>query len=363
MNNHPKPMHESDTASNCIATDGLSIVFKTRAGTVKAVDRVSLAIQNGENVGIIGESGSGKTTLGRALVGLLEPSDGDIYYAGTRKASLSRIQYRQIRRDYQIIFQDPHAALNPRMTILQSVMEPLEILQHGNWESRRKVALETLEHVGVAPEISHRYPHELSGGQKQRINIARVLTMRPKFIVCDEVTAALDVSIRGSILNLFSDLQKELGIAYCFITHDISVVSHVSDRIGVLYLGQLMEIGPAEAVSEHPLHPYTEALLSAEPLPLPSDLRNTSRRIQLQGEIPSPLAPPSGCPFHTRCPIAQPRCAQERPQLRELIPGHWVACHYAIVAGRPIAASGSLCQASPNAAQRAKQPGIHFQSS
>lgn len=332
-------MQENNAASNCISTDRLSIVFKTRAGTVKAVDQVSIAIQSGENVGIIGESGSGKTTLGRALVGLLEPTDGDIYYSGTPKASFSRHQYRQMRRDYQIIFQDPHAALNPRMPILQSVMEPLEILGQGNWESRRKTALETLERVGVAPEISHRYPHELSGGQKQRINIARVLTMRPKFIVCDEVTAALDVSIRGSILNLFSDLQEELGITYCFITHDISVVSHVSDRIGVLYLGQLMEIGPAETLSERPLHPYTEALLSAEPLPLPSDLRKTSRRIHLEGEIPSPLSPPSGCPFHTRCPMAQPRCAQERPPLRELKPGHWVACHFAIPEGNPISAS------------------------
>lgn len=339
MNNHPSPAQEHDAASNCISADRLSIAFKTSAGTVKAVDQVSLAIRHGENVGIIGESGSGKTTLGRALVGLLEPIAGDIYYAGTPKASLSRRQYRQMRCDYQIIFQDPHAALNPRMTILQSVMEPLEILQQGNWDSRRKVALETLERVGVAPEISHRYPHELSGGQKQRINIARVLTMRPKFIVCDEVTAALDVSIRGSILNLFSDLQKEFGITYCFITHDISVVSHVSDRIGVLYLGQLMEIGPAEAVSERPLHPYTEALLSAEPLPLPSDLRDVSRRIHLQGEIPSPLSPPSGCPFHTRCPIAQPRCSAERPLLRELKPGHWAACHFAVAEGNPISAA------------------------
>lgn len=318
----------------------LTIHFNTKAGTVKAVDGVTFEIEPGETFGIIGESGSGKTTLGRALAGLLKPSGGDILYGGEAMARQPRARRRQLRRDYQIIFQDPHAALNPRMTILQSVVEPLEILRDGDKQSRRRVALEALERVGLAPEIARRYPHELSGGQKQRVNIARTLTVRPKFIVCDEVVAALDVSIRGAILNLFAELQKEFGITYAFITHDISVVSHVSDRVGVLYLGRLMELGPTEAVTEAPLHPYTQALLSAEPLPLPRDQRDSRRRIRLTGEIPSPLDPPSGCRFRTRCPAAKARCAEQVPDWREARPGHWVACHFADAQGSPLNSDG-----------------------
>lgn len=271
---------------NAVSVDDLVIHFHTRAGTVKAVDGVSFDIRPGETFGIIGESGSGKTTLGRALAGLLKATDGHIRYQGREPAALSKAEQRQIRRDYQIIFQDPHAALNPRMTILQSVMEPMEILRDGDARQRQRVAKEALERVGLPAEIGKRYPHELSGGQKQRVNIARTLTLKPRFIVCDEVVAALDVSIRGSVLNLFADLQKELGITYAFITHDISVVSHVSDRVGVLYLGRLMEVGPAAAVTEKPIHPYTQALLSAEPLPLPSDQRDQRRAIRLQGKFP-----------------------------------------------------------------------------
>jgi len=321
----PRP----STQAAGVRADRVRVHFPTRAGTVKAVDDVSFDIRPGETFGLIGESGSGKTTLGRALAGLQPLTDGRLFYDGREPSSLNRAERRRQRRDHQIIFQDPHAALNPRMTIAQSVMEPLDILGDGDRASRRRVADEALERVGLAPQIGRRYPHELSGGQKQRVNIARTLTLRPRFIVCDEVVAALDVSIRGAILNLFADLQDEFGITYAFITHDISVVSHVSDRVGVLYLGRLMEQGPAGAVCEQPLHPYTQALLSAEPLPLPSDRRDHQRRIRLQGEIPSPLNPPSGCPFRTRCPRAEARCAEQVPAWREVAPDHRVACHFA----------------------------------
>jgi oligopeptide/dipeptide ABC transporter ATP-binding protein len=220
------------------------------------------------------------------------------------------------------------------MTIIDSVVEPLEIMGEGDHASRHRRGIEVLERVGLAAEAADRYPHQLSGGQKQRVNIARVLTLRPKVIVCDEVVAALDVSIRGDVLNLFADLQREFGLTYVFITHDISVVSHISDRIAVTYLGKLMELGPAEDVVERPLHPYTRALLSAEPIPLPSHLR-VDRRIILEGEIPSPVAPPSGCRFRTRCPSVQPRCAKEVPAWRDVKPGHRVACHFATADGPP----------------------------
>jgi peptide/nickel transport system ATP-binding protein/oligopeptide transport system ATP-binding protein len=313
-----------------LSVRNLRILFPTRDGrdTVKAVDGIDFDVHAGETLGIIGESGSGKTTLGRALVSLLQPTEGYILQDGVDPATLSRAQLRKHRRDYQIVFQDPNAALNPRMTILDSVIEPAEVAGEGNDASRRKNGLAALARVGLPSEMADRYPHQLSGGQKQRVNIARVLMLRPKVIVCDEVVAALDVSIRGDVLNLFADLQRELGLTYVFITHDISVVSHISDRIAVTYLGKTMELGPAEDVIDAPLHPYTQALLSAEPIPLPSTMR-TDRRVILEGEIPSPVSPPSGCRFRTRCPIAQQRCADEVPEWRELKAAHWVACHFA----------------------------------
>jgi peptide/nickel transport system ATP-binding protein/oligopeptide transport system ATP-binding protein len=319
-----------------LAVRDLRILFPTRDGrdTVKAIDGMDFDVQAGETFGIIGESGSGKTTLGRALVSLLPPTEGQILHDGTDPSALGTGAFRKHRRDYQIIFQDPNAALNPRMTIIDSVVEPMEIMREGNAETRRRRGIEVLERVGLSSEAADRYPHQLSGGQKQRVNIARVLTLRPKVIVCDEVVAALDVSIRGDVLNLFADLQREFGLTYVFITHDISVVSHISDRIAVTYLGKLMELGPGEEVVEHPLHPYTRALLSAEPIPLPSHLR-VDRRIILEGEIPSPVAPPSGCRFRTRCPSVQPRCATEIPEWREVKPGHRVACHFATADGPP----------------------------
>lgn len=305
-----------------------------RQGTLKAIDGVSFEVFGGETFGLIGESGSGKTTLGRALASLLELTGGTMLYDGVDPRALSPHELRQHRQDFQIIFQDSNAALNPRMSILDSLMEPMEIIGAQDSQTIRERALQTLSKVGLPPEVGKRYPHQLSGGQKQRVNIARVLTTRPRMIVCDEVVAALDVSIRGDVLNLFADLQKEFQLTYVFITHDLSVVSHISDRVAVAYLGRFMELGPAGIVTHKPLHPYTEALLSAEPVPLPSHLRKT-KQIVLQGEIPSPLNPPSGCRFRTRCRYAQERCAQEEPEWRELNRGHWVACHFATPDGPP----------------------------
>ena len=329
------PALPAAAATPLLSVRDLHIRFATSDGqTVKAVDGISFDVMPGETFGVIGESGSGKTTLGRALVSLLPPSDGQILHDGIDPQTLGRRALRQHRRQYQIVFQDPHAALNPRQRVLASVCEPLEIAGGLDRSERERRALQALDRVGISRDYARRYPHMLSGGQKQRINIARVLTLRPKVIVCDEVVAALDVSIRGDVLNLFADLQREFGLTYVFITHDLSVVAHVSDRIAVTYLGRLMELGPTEDIVARPLHPYTEALMSADPLPLPSYLR-TQRRIVLEGEIPSPINPPSGCRFRTRCPSAQPRCAAELPAWRELRPAHWVACHFASADGPP----------------------------
>lgn len=324
-----------------VSVQDLRIHFPTqdRRETVKAVDGVSFDVLPGETFGIIGESGSGKSTLGRAVVCLLKPTEGQVKLGGIDPYSLPSAELRRRRRAFQIIFQDPNAALNPRMSVLDSIREPLDIIGEGSRADRSRIAQEMLERVGLRPEFGLRYPHELSGGQKQRINIARVLTVRPSVIVCDEVVAALDVSIRADILNLFAELQREFGLTYLFITHDLGVVSHVSSRIAVMYLGKFMELGPAEEIAERPLHPYTQALLSAEPIPLPSSMRAT-RRIILQGEIPSPTNPPSGCRFRTRCPFAQAVCASEMPEWREAAPGRFVACHFAgEVTGHPIDAN------------------------
>jgi oligopeptide/dipeptide ABC transporter ATP-binding protein len=313
-----------------VSVRDLEVRFQTtdRRATVKAVDGVNFDVRRGETFGIIGESGSGKTTIGRALVFLLKPSAGAILHNGIDPQGLPRKQFQSHRRDYQIIFQDPNAALNPRMTIMSSVLEPLELARAGTKAEQRARAQEAVDRVGLPWDVHERYPHQLSGGQKQRVVIARALTLRPKLIVCDEVVAALDMSIRGDVLNLFAELQRDLGLTYVFITHDLTVVSHISNRIAVMYLGRFVELGPTEDVSERPLHPYTQALLSAEPLPLPSTMRG-DRRIILQGEIPSAIDPPSGCRFRTRCQYAQPVCAEQTPAWRELAPDHWVACHFA----------------------------------
>jgi len=299
-----------------------------RGETVKAVDGVSFDVGAGETFGIIGESGSGKSTIGRTLVSLLAPTDGVVLHEGIDLWKRSRSERRRMRRPYQIVFQDPNAALDPRMTILQSVREPLDILGELDARERESIALRCLDHVGLTRDHGRRYPHELSGGQKQRANIARVLTVRPRLVVCDEAVAALDVSIRAEILNLFADLQHELGLAYVFITHDLGIVGHVSQRVAVMYLGTFVETGPVDEVLARPLHPYTEALTWSQPVPVPASMRTRERRV-LQGEIPSPVNPPSGCRFRTRCPHAQPRCEAEVPQWRELGAGRWVACHFA----------------------------------
>ena len=311
----------------------LKVQFQTqdRRATVKAIDGVSFDVRRGETFGIIGESGSGKTTVGRALVFLQKATAGTILHNGVDPQRLPGKKFRAHRRDYQIIFQDPNAALNPRMTILASVLEPMQLAGSIDRKEQLQRAAEAMDRVGLPYEMGQRYPHQLSGGQKQRVLIARALTLRPKLIVCDEVVAALDMSIRGDVLNLFAELQRDLGLTYVFITHDLSVVSHISDRVAVMYLGKFVELGPTEAVSEQPLHPYTQALLSAEPVPLPSTMRE-DHRIILKGEIPSPIDPPSGCRFRTRCQYAQPICAESVPEWRELMPDHWVACHFA---GRP----------------------------
>jgi len=332
-----------------VSVQDLRVRFATqdRRETVKAVDGVSFDVVPGETFGIIGESGSGKSTLGRAVVCLLKPTEGKVLLGGTDPYSIPSGELRRRRRAFQIIFQDPNAALNPRMNVLDSIREPLDIAGEGTRAARNRIAQEMLERVGLRPEFGARYPHELSGGQKQRINIARVLTVRPSLIVCDEVVEALDVSIRADILNLFAELQREFGLTYLFITHDLGVVSHVSTRIAVMYLGRFMELGPADAIAERPLHPYTQALLSAEPIPLPSGMRE-ARRIILQGEIPSPTNPPGGCRFRTRCPHAQPVCASNMPDWREAAPGHFVACHFAGgVTGYPIAAEMERAAATP----------------
>jgi peptide/nickel transport system ATP-binding protein/oligopeptide transport system ATP-binding protein len=308
----------------------LRVHFPTSNGheTVKAIDGVSLRIMKGQTFGVIGESGSGKSTLGRALVCLTRPTGGRVLHQGVDPYSLSGGKFRAHRRGYQIVFQDPNAALNPRMTILDAVREPLDVIGGTTLGERNRIATEMLDRVELGPDYADRYPHELSGGQKQRVNIARALTVQPKLLVCDEVVAALDVSIQAEVLNLFLALQRDFGLTYLFITHDLGVVSHVSDTIAVMYLGVLVEISPAELIRSRPLHPYTEALLSAEPAPLPTFMR-TSQRIILEGEIPSPISPPSGCRFRTRCRYVKDRCASEVPALREIEPGRRVACHFA----------------------------------
>jgi oligopeptide/dipeptide ABC transporter ATP-binding protein len=299
-----------------------------RFSEVRAVDGVSFTVNPGETFGVIGESGSGKSTLGRALVCLQRPSSGRVLHAGVDPYTLPRPALRAHRRDWQIVFQDPSAALNPRMKVLDTVREPLDIVGDGTRSQRNARALETLDKVGLAASFGDRYPHEISGGQKQRVNIARALMVRPRLLVCDEVVAALDVSIQADILNMLAALQADFGLTYVFITHDLGVVSHVSDRIAVMYLGVIVELGPAEAIRQRPWHPYTEALLSAEPVPLPAALRRRDRII-LEGEIPSPVAPPSGCRFRTRCRYAQPVCAERVPEFRQMQAGHWSACHFA----------------------------------
>ena len=313
-----------------LVVDKLVKYFPVRSGLlqrvtawVQAVDKVSFAVKKGETLGMVGESGCGKTTVGRTLLRLVEPTSGDVHFEGKNILKMGQRELKPLRRDMQIIFQDPYASLNPRMPIGESVMEGLHIHNIGRPKERWEVAISMLKKVGLEEYHARRYPHEFSGGQRQRIGIARALALNPKFIVCDEPVSALDVSIQSQVLNILKDLQKEFGLTYLFIAHNLSVVEHISDRVAVMYLGKMVELTDRESLYREPLHPYTKALLSAIPVPHPEVKRE---RTILKGDVPSPLNPPKGCRFHPRCPIADKICGEQEPEFREAVPGHFVAC-------------------------------------
>lgn len=299
-------------------------IFRHTVGHVKAVDDVSLRINKGETLGVVGESGSGKSTLGRLILRLLEPTEGEIIFEHNDISHLGNQKLRDYRKNMQIVFQDPFASLNSKMSVGELVEEPLLVQTAASKAERKEKSIELLERVGLRASDRMKYPHEFSGGQRQRISIARALALNPKFIICDEPVSSLDVSIQAQVLNLMADLQDEFNLTYLFIAHDLSVVKHISDRVAVMYLGRIAEIAPKDPLYDNPLHPYTQALLSSIPS---TDVRNRREKIKLSGDLPSPANPPSGCAFRTRCPHAHDRCSVERPELKHYGSGHFVACH------------------------------------
>jgi peptide/nickel transport system ATP-binding protein/oligopeptide transport system ATP-binding protein len=323
-------MGSQAVGSEFIQVKNLKKYFPVKGGVlqrivawVQALDDVSFDIREGETLGLVGESGCGKTTVGRTMLRLIEPTAGEVYLDGKNVFELKGSELKAMRRDMQIIFQDPYASLDPRMPIGESVMEGLNIHKIGNPKERFDVVIQTLRKVGLEDYHARRYPHEFSGGQRQRIGIARALALRPRFIVCDEPVSALDVSIQSQVLNILKDLQHEFGLTYLFIAHNLSVVEHISDRVAVMYLGKMVELTGREELFRNPLHPYTQALMSAIPMP---DPRLKRERIILKGDVPSPLHPPTGCRFHPRCPVAMDICSHQEPLFKQVSPEHWVAC-------------------------------------
>ena len=325
MNNHETLLHVDDLKMHFPIYRG---VFQRQVGAVRAVDGVSFDVKRGETLGLVGESGCGKSTTGRTILQLYKPTGGNVTFDGVDLVKLKGENMRQMRRKMQMIFQDPYASLNPRMTVAQLVGEPLMVHSVATGAEITERVQHLLDLVGLNPAFASRYPHEFSGGQRQRIGVARALALQPSFIICDEPISALDVSIQAQVVNLLEELQEQFNLTYLFIAHDLSMVKHISDRVAVMYLGVIVELASRDELYAKPLHPYTQALLSAVPIPDPiADAKR--KRVILQGDVPSPANPPSGCRFRTRCPIAEAVCAETRPEFREIKPGHFVACFFA----------------------------------